>query len=110
MKHLPSDVSEGEKRFHRIRVAAQYFMPVCLGQKPFELCVNDRRYKVGDMLEMMEYKDGKFAGRAVRARITFILEDHTGLADGYCILGIHVTTQWYHAEEKSGQQDERQQR
>lgn len=99
MKNLPSDTQKDKKGFHQIKTASQYFMPVCLGQKPFELRKNDRDYKTGDMLEMLEYKDGKCTGRAVRAQITFILEDYTGLKDGYCILGINVTTQWYYAKE-----------
>ncbi|MEY8412877.1 DUF3850 domain-containing protein [Lachnospiraceae bacterium 62-26] len=110
MKNLPSDTQKDKKGFHQIKTASQYFMPVCLGQKPFELRKNDRGYKTGDMLEMLEYKDGKCTGRAVRAKITFILEDYTGLKDGYCILGINVATQWYYAKEEREQQDDGEQR
>lgn len=110
MKNLPSDTQKDKKGFHQIKTASQYFMPVCLGQKPFVLRKNDRGYKTGDMLEMLEYKDGKCTGRAVRAKITFILEDYTGLKDGYCILGINVTTQWYYAKEEREQQDDGEQR
>ena len=110
MKNLPSDTQKDKKGFYQIKTASQYFMPVCLGQKPFELRKNDRGYKEGDILEMLEYKDGKCTGRAVRAKITFILEDYTGLKDGYCILGINVATQWYYAKEEREQQDDGEQR
>ncbi|EOS74516.1 hypothetical protein C817_04574, partial [Dorea sp. 5-2] len=48
---------------------------------------------------------GKYTERAVRAEITFILEGHTGLKEGYCILGIEVLTDWYYANAGDRQQD-----
>lgn len=53
------------------------------------LCItgkNDRGYKKGDILEMMEFKDGKNTGRTVRVLVTYILEEFAGLEDGYCIM------------------------
>lgn len=46
---------------------------------------------MGESLNMLEFKDGKFTGRTIDADITYMLEDYTGLAEGYCILGIEVT-------------------
>lgn len=39
---------------------------------------------------MREYSAGAETGRKIRARITYILEDYTGLVEGYSILGIQV--------------------
>lgn len=89
MKHLPSEAAAGQK-IHSIRLAANSFNDVASSKKPFELCKNDRRYKVGDMLEMLEFKDGKNTGRMIQAEVTYLLEDYTGLEDGYCILGLSV--------------------
>lgn len=89
MKHLPSEAAAGQK-IHSIRLAANSFNDVASGKKPFELCKNDRGYKVGDTLEMLEFKDGKNTGRMIRAEVTYLLEGYTGLEDGYCILGISV--------------------
>lgn len=89
MKHLPSEAAEGQK-IHSIRLAASYFNDVASGKKPFELRKNDRGYKAGDMLEMLEFKDGKNTGRIIQAEVTYLLEGYTGLEDGYCILGISV--------------------
>lgn len=89
MEHLPSDAAAGQKA-HSIRLAANHFNDVASGKKPFELCKNDRRFKVGDMLEMLEFKEGKNTGRIIQAEITYLLEGYTGLEDGYCILGICV--------------------
>ena len=104
MKHLPSDMQKRGKKLHQVKIASQFFMDVCIGRKTFELRKNDRDYKVGDLLEMFEYKDGKRTERAVRAWISYILENYKGLEDGYCILGINVTSEWYYATEESGQQ------
>lgn len=89
MEQLPSDVQQSQK-IHQIKLARMYFDAVASGKKPFELKKNDRGYKVGDILELMEYADGKNTGRMIQAKVTFMLEDYTGLEDGYCILGIQI--------------------
>ena len=43
---------------------------------------------MGDSLKMLEFKDGKHTGRTIDADIIYMLEDYTGLEEGYCILGI----------------------
>ena len=35
---------------------------------------------------MMEFADGKNTGRMVKVLVTYILEDYTGIEDGYCIM------------------------
>ena len=89
MEHLPSE-GEDLNKIHQIRLAAMYYDDVASGKKSFELRKNDRGYKVGDTLEMQEFKDGRFMGRIIRAKIVYMLEDYTGLEDGYCILGTEV--------------------
>ena len=34
----------------------------------------------------MEFADGRNTGRMVRKLVTYILEDYTGLEDGFCIM------------------------
>lgn len=89
MENLPSD-KENLNRIHQIRLAAMYYDDVASGKKSFELRKNDRDYKVGDTLEMQEFKDGRFMGRIIRAKIVYMLENYTGLEEGYCILGTEV--------------------
>lgn len=86
MQNLPSDSRETGQKVHQIRLGASFFADVCSGKKSFELRKNDRDYKKGDIIEMMEFKDGKNTGRTVRVLVTYILEDYTGLEDGYCIM------------------------
>ena len=87
MNNLPSDASEGGQKIHQIRLSSKYFDDVCSGKKSFEFRKNDRNYKVGDILEMTEFKDGKNTGRMVRVIVTYFLDGFTGIEDGYCILG-----------------------
>lgn len=91
METLPSAAGDGRK-VHQIRLASMYFDDVVSGKKSFELKKNDRGYKEGDFLEMMEFKDGKNTGRTVRVLVTYLLEDYTGLEDGYCIMGTKLVS------------------
>lgn len=86
MESLPSITQENGQKIHQIRLGASFFEDVLSGRKSFELRKNDRGYKQGDILEMMEFADGKNTGRMVRVFVTYLLEDFTGLEDGYCIM------------------------
>lgn len=97
METLPSEAAAAEPKTHIIRLAAMYFDDVASGKKSFELRKNDRGYKEGDVLELMEFKDGRNTGREIKADIIYMLEDYSGLEEGWCILGIKVRP-----EEKKG--------
>lgn len=90
MEHLPSEGNTEHKQ-HEVKIVASYYEDVVSGKKSFELRKNDRGYKQGDSLKMLEFKDGKHTGRTIDADIIYMLEDYTGLTEGYCILGIRVT-------------------
>jgi len=75
---------------HDLKILPQYFEEVIKGHKRFELRKDDRDYKVGDLLVLREFKDGKYTGRkAGQFAIRYILRDcpEYGLKDGYCIIG-----------------------
>lgn len=86
MNNIPSATQENGQKVHQIKLGASFFDQVCRGEKNFELRKNDRGYKTGDVLEMLEFADGKFTGRTVKVLVTYILEEYTGLEDGYCIM------------------------
>lgn len=90
MEHLPSEGNIEHKQ-HELKIVASDYEDVISGKKSFELRKNDRGYKQGDSLKMLEFKDGKNTGRTIDADIIYMLEDYTGLTEGYCILGIRVT-------------------
>ncbi|ANU48499.1 hypothetical protein ADH76_10085 [Enterocloster clostridioformis] len=90
MENLPSD-GQREVKTHEIKLASMYYDDVASGKKSFELRKNDRHYKVGDKLHLLEFTDGRHTGRTISADIVYMLEEYTGLAEDYCILGIMVT-------------------
>ena len=94
MEVLPSEMP---KTAHQIRCGKTFFEEILKGVKPFTLRKDDRNYKVGDILEKMEFDDGKYTGRSIKQEVIYKLEDYTGLVDGYCILGtrnVEEETQW----------------
>lgn len=86
LDRIPDASERDRKKVHQIRVGASCFEDVRSGKKSFELRKNDRGYREGDILEMMEFLDGRNTGRMVRVLVTYILEDYTGLEEGYCIM------------------------
>ena len=85
-------------RMHELKSWPDFFEPVMSGRKTFELRKNDRHFNVGDTIRLQEFDDrtGKFTGRELRKRITYVL-DGIGigaitplleLAREYCILSL----------------------
>lgn len=88
MAHLPSETKTVS--VHEIRLAAGDYDDVLTGRKSFELRKYDADYREGDELLMQEYKNGEATGREIRASIEYLLSEHSGLTEGYCLLGIVV--------------------
>lgn len=87
MRHLPSETGQEHPMVHRIKLGSESFDDAVSGRKDFELRKNDRDYRVGDVLELTEFKAGMGTGRICRKEVTCILDGFTGLEDGYCIMG-----------------------
>ncbi len=87
-----------DHRRHDLKSWPDFFEPVASGVKQFELRLNDRKFKVGDVLRLREFDDRKgiYTGREVRKRITYLLEGIgpgaitpvLGLSRGYVILSL----------------------
>lgn len=80
---------------HELKILPQYYDDVAKCRKTFELRKDDRDFKVGEVLILREYDQGKdeFTGRMTVRNIGYILRNcpEYGLAEGYCILGlIHI--------------------
>lgn len=86
MNNIPSASGENGQKVHQIRIGESFFEDACSNIKSFELRKNDRGYKKGDILELLEFAGGRNTGRTVRKLVTYILEDYTGLEDGFCIM------------------------
>jgi len=78
---------------HELKVLPQYFKPLVMGKKTFEIRKADRDFKVGDTLVLREWDGEKYTGSYVRKYITYILRNcpEYGLMDGYCILAFRNT-------------------
>lgn len=79
---------------HELKIRSEYFAAVCKRKKTFEVRKNDRPYHVGDLvgLNEVDFRNGtRYTGRAIVARITYILNGYPELLkDGTVILGIEV--------------------
>lgn len=75
------------ERTHIIKIASEYFLDVEDGRKHFEIRKNDRDYQVGDIVYLVEIKDGDLTGNTVKVHISYVLKNcqQYGLMDGYCI-------------------------
>lgn len=83
-------IKDREFKIHELKILPKYFNEVESRNKCFELRKDDRDYKVGDLILLKEFDNGKYTGREVGLfLITYILRDcpEYGLMDGFCILG-----------------------
>lgn len=89
MQQLPS---EEQEIVHEIPVGTvEYDEIVVKKTKRFMLLRNYAyKYRVGDTLELIEMAAGNATGRKECADIIYILEEQTGLEEGYSILGIEM--------------------
>ena len=85
-----------EIKMHQLKILPKYFEDVQAGKKNFEIRETDRDFKVGDILVLKEYENGKYTGRIVKRKVNYILYGDKpftlGLAKGYCILGLEDKT------------------
>jgi ParB family transcriptional regulator, chromosome partitioning protein len=81
---------------HELKISYDYYDDVVDGLKTFEIRLNDRDFKVGDLIFLNELADDttaekpKFSGRQALVEIKYILSDFIGLADGYVAMSIHL--------------------
>lgn len=86
-------------KIHKLKTLDIYFQAVLTGEKTFEIRINDRDFKVGDDLLLLEIEAVKaedatkyktvFTGRILLKKITYIFEGgNYGLAPGYVVLSL----------------------
>lgn len=95
MASMPGDDIQTDMSVeHELKTLPEYFENVWQSRKRFEIRKNDRNYKVGDTLMLLEYNPAvigsEFTGSKKRVLVNFILENvpQLGLQVGYCIMGI----------------------
>lgn len=76
-------------KIHELKILPQYFISVVEDRKTFEVRLNDRCYKVDDVLILREIMSGtqEYTGRSTVKRITYIHENY-GMEQGFVCLGL----------------------
>jgi ASC-1-like (ASCH) protein len=74
---------------HYLKTIPLYFNAVNIGAKTFEVRFNDRNFKVGDIIHLQEYIEGKnFTGNEIVKEISYILDNKSYCKEGYVILAL----------------------
>ena len=75
---------------HELKIAPNYFEKVVSKEKSFEVRCNDRNFKVGDILKLMEYVDGSYTSQSIFVKVTYILREFEGLQPNFVVLSIEL--------------------
>lgn len=75
-----------EKKHDEITISPSRYNEIASGALSFLLLKKDG-FKVGEGLTLPEYADGKRTGRTFEIKISYVMEDRTGIEDDYCIIG-----------------------
>lgn len=72
---------------HSLKMHPEYFAHAWHGHKPFEIRYNDRKYKTGDTVLIMEFHPvyELFGGKAIYGRITVVMANAIGVKDGFIV-------------------------
>lgn len=76
---------------HKLKCDMDFFDDIWHGRKTYEYRLNDRDFKVGDTLKLMDYQpyEMKYSGQFVLAKVVHILKGGLfGIPAGYCIMVI----------------------
>ena len=74
---------------HNLKILPEYFDAIVSGKKTFEVRFNDRDYQVDDILLLQEWVDGKYTGRSLEAKVTYLLDNPHYCKEGYVIMAIN---------------------
>jgi Domain of unknown function (DUF3850) len=84
---------------HDLKSWPDFFAPILDGTKTFEVRIDDRGFKVGDILNLWEWDDRKraYTGRSIQKQVTYILKKgsgqggiapRAGLQTGYVVMSL----------------------
>ena len=87
---------------HELKTDHPVFQETWDGKKQYEIRLDDRKFKVGDEIQLVEtqytgiqMRGGaplEYSFRRIRAVIIHKLSNQYGIKDGWCILGIELQT------------------
>jgi hypothetical protein len=82
-------MTDREPVTHQLKVWPRFWDALESGKKTFELRLNDRDFRVGDILHLEEWDAScGHTGRTIEREVTCYLDGFPWLTEGYCCLGI----------------------
>lgn len=73
---------------HKLKTLPEYFEAVRTGIKTFEVRKNDRNFKVGDILILLEWDGKQYTGRKEQRKVSYILNNPDFCKEGYVVMSI----------------------
>ena len=76
---------------HDLKTTSKFYQDVFLGITTFIIRLNDKDFKVGDILHLMEIDDdGNYTGNSLRRIVTYTMtkKEHPGILEKYIVMGI----------------------
>lgn len=78
-------------RVHELKTYPCYFQEAWDGNKTFEVRLNDRDFRAGDIVVLNEWDGIKYSGREIMGEIKYVLNDtFVGLAKGYVAFSLKI--------------------
>lgn len=89
-----NELIEREAICHELKTHPPYFAKVVSGEKAFELRVNDRDFRVGDTLRLLEWEPNaaRFTGNKIDCQVTYIAQGVFGLPPDLCVMSVAAVT------------------
>lgn len=89
-EHFLNKSSIKQFRIHRIKIEPQYFEKAAADLKPWELRINDRDYKVGDILFLCEWDPEKkeFTGKSLKRKVVEVFKHLPYLPEDVVVMTI----------------------
>lgn len=74
---------------HTLKTEREFFNAVSRGSKTFEVRKNDRNFKKGDYLKLVQLdKKGIISGKFIVTKVTYVLKDPRFVKKGFAVLGL----------------------
>lgn len=85
-----SEVTREQGKIHEIKIEPQYFKKAAADLKPWELRINDRDYKVGDILFLCEWDPEKkeFTGKSLKRKVVEVFKNLPYLPEDVVIMTV----------------------
>lgn len=93
--------SKRGKVTHALKTWPPYFEAIRRGEKTFEVRRNDRDFRLGDKLLLLEFGplSSLFSGREIKVEIKYILTgEEFGISPGFSVIGFSLSAYFDNAE------------